>query len=106
HDEPIGHYADHDRGYAVQHIGDKAYDIAIAVSSVLGKKDTSTDSHRHPEQTGNGKNDHRAHDSVRHSAAGFAYRLRSLGEEGKIDRADALINQICKDREERQKHED
>ena len=51
------------------------------------------------------KNDHRADDGVRHAAAGFAHRLRSLGQEGEIDRADALVNQIGKDGEERQKHE-
>ena len=106
HDQPVGHNADHDGGHAVQHVGDKAHDIAVAVASVLGKKDARADSERHAEQTGDAKNDRRADDGVRHAAARFAYRLRSLGQKRKIDRADALINQVGKDGEERQKHEE
>src|SRR6266403_1366997 len=106
HDQPVGHNADHDGGHTVQDIGDKAHDIAIAVSPVLGKKNARADPERDAEQTGDRKNDHRADDGVRHAAAGLAHRLRSLGQERKIDRADALINQIGKDGEERYQHDD
>ncbi len=105
HDESVGHNADHNGGHTVQDIGDKAHNIAIAVSPVLGKKNARADSERHAEQTRDRKNDHRADDGVRHAAAGLAHRLRSLGQECNIDRADALINQIGKDGEERHQHD-
>src|SRR6266403_927687 len=106
HDQPVGHNADHDGGHTVQDIGDKAHNIAIAVSPVLGKKNARADPERDAEQTGDRKNDHRADDGIRHAAAGLTHRLRSLGQERKIDRADALINQIGKDGEERHQHDD
>jgi hypothetical protein len=81
HDQAVGDDADHDRGHAVQHIGDKAHDIAIAVAPVLGKKDARADPKRHAEHTGNPKNNHRAHNRVRHAAAGLAYWFRSLRKE-------------------------
>src|SRR5580698_4125243 len=105
HHQPISHNADHDRGHAVQHIGDKAHRIAISVAPVLGKKNTRANPQRNAEQAGNAKNDHRASDSVRHATTWLADRLRSLRQKGKIDRTDPLINQISKNREERQKHE-
>jgi len=48
HDQPVGDNADHDRRHAVQHIGDKADEIAIAVASVFREEDAGANAEGQP----------------------------------------------------------
>ncbi len=59
------------------------------------------------EQRAEADDDQRADDGVGHAAAGFADRLRHLGEERQVERRDALRDDVEQDerqRDERDEH--
>ncbi len=105
-DDSVSHNADHDRRHAVQNVGGEADDIAETVAAVLREVDTRTHAHRHSQNAGQGENKSRAHDGIGHSPARFAHRLRSLGEEGPVDRPDAAIDKVGEYRKQRHQHQD
>ena len=102
----VGHDADHDRRHAVQHVGGKANGVAEAIAAKLREIDACAHAERNSEKAGEAKNEGRADDGVGHSAARFAHRFRSLRQESPVDRADAAVDQIGEDREQRHQHED
>ena len=52
------------------------------------------------------QNDARADDGVGHAATGLADRRGNVGEEGKVERACALVDQVKEDGNQRGHHED
>ena len=101
HDDGVGDDADHDGGNAVEHVGGKANDVAEAVAAVFGDIDAGADSQWDADQAGNRKNHAGSDDGVGHAAAGFAHRLGSLGNEGPVERSQAAVDKIGKNREQR-----
>ena len=105
HDNGVGHDADHDRGHAVQHVGGEANGVAEAVAPELRQINPRTHSDRHSYNAGEGKDEAGADNGICHSAAGFAHRLRGLRQKSPVDRANATVDQIGENREQRHQHQ-
>src|ERR1700688_1858220 len=94
HHNRVSNDADHDRRNAIQYVGGESNDIAETVAAKLGDVNASPHSDRHAENARESKNKSGADDSVRHSAARFANRFRSLGEERPVDRAHSPVDKV------------
>ena len=106
HHDPVSHDSDHDRRHAVQYIGGEADYVSQLVAPIFRQINSSADSDRHTDSAGDQQNESRTGDGIGHPTAGFAHRLWSLREEGPIDGANALVNQVSEDRAEREQNQD
>src|SRR4051812_48089746 len=104
-DQCIDSNAHHDGGNTVQHVSSEAHDVAELSTSVFREIDPRANAQWNADGTCDGEDHRRADDSIGHAAAALADRLGYLREERKIHRADAAVNQITEDCEQRREHE-
>ena len=107
HHQAVGHNTHDDRRHAVEHVRGEADQVAEAgPTSVFREINSRADAQGNAHGTGNEQNVNRSGDGVRHASAGFAGRLGNLGQEGPVDGADPLVDQIAEDRSQWQQHQD
>ena len=63
----------------------------------LGEVDAGGDADGDAHEAGEGEDDAGADDGVGHAAAGLAYRRGDVGEEGEVERAGALVDEVAED---------
>ena len=105
YDQRIDGNADHDGGHAVQHVGGEANHVAEAIAPVLRQIDAGANAQGNADHAGHRENQSSAHDAIRHSSAHFTRRLWRLREEGPVDRADALDDQVSENGKQRNQHQ-
>ena len=83
-DQSVNDHAPDDGRHAVQDIGDETQERVRARGTVLGEVYSAEDADRHANQCREPEQLDRTNNRVRHSTAGFADRLRQVGEEREV----------------------